>query len=198
MEYKMNLYKKAIVVSREAHESIGQKRKYSGEPYYFHPLAVAELVSQVTEDEEILAAACLHDVLEDVTPLNPRYDAAFIEKEFGSEVLGLVLELTNEYEKIKYPSLNRKERKRLEHERLSKVSDGAKLIKRADLHHNSTEMPSDDGFTKKWLDEKKDLEEKIGSWWDDKVPRPLCGKHIEEWGNMVLKIFRGDKNVESD
>jgi hypothetical protein len=26
----------------------------------------------------------------------------------------------------------------------------------------------------------------------------LCGKHIEEWGNMVLKIFRGDKNVESD
>jgi len=163
----MNLYEKARAAAELAHESIGKKRKYSGKPYYFHPLAVAGLVSRHTEDEEILAAACLHDVLEDVKPLNPEFDESFIEKEFGSEVLSLVLELTNEYEKSKYPSLNRKERKRLEHDRLSKVSDGAKLIKRADLHHNSTEMPSDDGFTKLWLKEKKELEEKIGSWYED-------------------------------
>ncbi len=104
----MNLYEKARAAAELAHESIGQKRKYSGKPYYFHPLAVAGLVSRHTEDEEILAAACLHDVLEDVKPLNPEFDESFIEKEFGSEVLSLVLELTNEYEKSKYPSLNRK------------------------------------------------------------------------------------------
>jgi (p)ppGpp synthase/HD superfamily hydrolase len=160
----LNFYEKAKAVAKLAHESIGQKRKYSGKPYYHHPLAVAELVSKHTDDERILAAACLHDVLEDVKPLNPEFDESFIEREFDSEVLSLVLELTNEYEKSKYPSLNRKERKRLEHERLSKVSDGAKLIKRADLYHNSTEMPSDDGFTKLWLKEKNDLEEKIGSY----------------------------------
>lgn len=161
----MSLYEKAKKVAKEAHESIGQTRKYTGSPYYLHPLAVANLVSLVTDNETVLAAAALHDVLEDVKPLNKKYDEDFIEKEFGSEVLNLVLELTNKYEKSAYPNLNRKERKNLERARLMTVSENAKLIKKADLHHNSKEL-DDSKFSKIWLEEKQELESVIGSWSD--------------------------------
>ena len=162
----MSIYEKAKKVAKDAHQSIGHVRKYSGKPYYHHPLAVAELVSLVTDNENVLAAAALHDVLEDVTPFNKKYNKDFIEKEFGSEVLNLVIELTNQYEKSAYPDLNRKSRKFLESQRISKISEKAKIIKRADLHHNSQEMPSDSKFCKLWLEEKKEIEKSIGSWSD--------------------------------
>lgn len=161
----MNIYKKARKIAKEAHESIGQVRKYTGTPYYHHPLAVADLVSLVTDDENVLAAAALHDVIEDVTPLNKKYDEDFIEKEFGSKVLNLVLELTNEYEKEKYPNLNRKDRKFLECSRIGRISENAKIIKRADLHHNSQELPNS-SLAEIWLEEKREIEKLIGSWSD--------------------------------
>ena len=63
----MNLYDKAKVFSMAAHEAIGQKRKYTGEPYYTHPQRVAEILQgvQYTLPEEAFAVALLHDVVED-------------------------------------------------------------------------------------------------------------------------------------
>lgn len=165
----MNLYEKARHLAVQAHESIGQTRKYSKRPYYTHVLEVAELVSKVTNDEDVLAAACLHDVLEDVAPVNPSFNEDWILREFNQRVLNIVVELTNVYTKEAYPQFNRKARKVLEHERLAKVSDEAKLVKRADLHHNSTEMDEQDGFTKVWLEEKKHLETILGGAWSGVV-----------------------------
>jgi len=164
MNFLQNIYKKAKEFSRDAHESIGQKRKVSGGKYYLHTWAVAELVYTKTKDEEILAAACLHDVIEDVFPKNPIYNAGLIQQEFGERVLGLVLELTDEYTKTNYPDLSRKERKRLEAIRISQISEDAKLIKRADLHHNSLEIGVDEFFNKTWLAEKENIEKFIGKW----------------------------------
>lgn len=58
----------AMRVATAAHEGIGQVRKYTGEPYINHPAAVAELVSSVPHTPEMLAAAWLHDTVED-TPI---------------------------------------------------------------------------------------------------------------------------------
>ena len=161
----MSIYNKAKQFAINAHESIGQVRKYSGEPYHVHVLAVAELVASKTNDEEILAAACLHDVLEDVAPVNPQYSKEVILAEFGSRVLDLVLELTDIYTKENYPDFNRKKRKQLEAERLSQVSEPAKLIKRADLFDNNKSI-SGTSFERVWLQEKAVLDSILGVWQD--------------------------------
>lgn len=57
------LLNQAIVFATEAHK--GQFRKGTQAPYILHPLEAAAIVSTMTEDEEILAAAVLHDVVED-------------------------------------------------------------------------------------------------------------------------------------
>jgi guanosine-3',5'-bis(diphosphate) 3'-pyrophosphohydrolase len=159
----MNVYEQARTFAVEAHTSIGQVRKYTGEPYHTHVLRVAELVSTRTQDQEVLAAACLHDVLEDVEPLKPEYGRERILREFGQRVLDLVVELTDIYTKENHPDKNRKTRKRLEAERLAGISEEAKLIKRADLHDNGSSFHGT-SFEKTWLEEKKLLDELLGAW----------------------------------
>lgn len=73
---------RAYLLAAEAHEH--QKRK-SGEPYIFHPLAVAKTVSEMRLDYRSIMAALLHDVVEDTD-----YTKEDIEKEFGGEVANLV------------------------------------------------------------------------------------------------------------
>ena len=58
-----DLVKKALEFASNAHN--GQTRKYTGEPYIVHPIEVMELVREVIDDPEVLAAALLHDVVED-------------------------------------------------------------------------------------------------------------------------------------
>jgi (p)ppGpp synthase/HD superfamily hydrolase len=159
----MNIYEKAKQFAIDAHGSINQMRKYTNEPYHVHVLAVAELVSTKTDDVEVLAAACLHDVLEDVAPFKPEYGMATIHREFGKRVLQLVVELTDVYTKENYPDLNRAKRKKLEAERLAQVSEEAKIIKRADLYDNNKTLMGTN-FEKVWLEEKAVLDSLIGVW----------------------------------
>jgi acetylornithine/succinyldiaminopimelate/putrescine aminotransferase len=60
----------------DAHQFVGQTRKYTGEPYEVHPDAVRALVETVTKDPATLAAAHLHDVVEDVN----KEDKAIFDK----------------------------------------------------------------------------------------------------------------------
>lgn len=73
---------KAYLFSAEAHD--GQVRK-SGEPYIFHPVAVARILAEMRMDYKCLMAAILHDVIEDTgTPKET------LIREFGGEVADLV------------------------------------------------------------------------------------------------------------
>lgn len=159
----MNIYEKAKQFAIEAHDSISQVRKYTGEPYHVHVLTVAELVSTKTNDEEVLASACLHDILEDVAPSMPQYGKEAILREFGERVLSIVVELTDVYTKENYPDLNRKKRKQMEAERLAQISEEAKLIKRADLFDNNKTLMGT-SFEKVWLEEKAVLDALLGVW----------------------------------
>jgi len=150
-----------------AHESIGQRRKFGDRRYYTHPITVASLVALGDYDNAMVSAACLHDIIEDVTPKNPHFSPEWIAREFGTDVLSLVQELTNKYTKDKYPDLNRNQRKEMEAARIATISDRAKVIKRADLYHNSTEISPDRRFWDQWCKEKAILDGMIGRWEDD-------------------------------
>jgi guanosine-3',5'-bis(diphosphate) 3'-pyrophosphohydrolase len=113
------------------HGQLGQRRKGSNEPYTKHLSEVAKLVSENGGDEAQIAAAWLHDVVED-TPV----PLSHIRMVFGPDVAKLVQELTDEFTKQNYPGLNRRQRKAKELERLSKISDRAKTIKYADFVSN--------------------------------------------------------------
>ncbi|OUR74525.1 bifunctional (p)ppGpp synthase/hydrolase [Arcobacter sp. 31_11_sub10_T18] len=74
--------KSVIDFSIIAHE--GQFRK-SGEPYIVHPILVATLTAYFSQEEDIVAAALLHDVVEDT-----HYDLDFVTNEWGAEVAHIV------------------------------------------------------------------------------------------------------------
>ncbi len=61
------------------------QRRASGEPYYMHPIAVAEIIISLGMDSESIAAALLHDVIEDT-----EYGYDYVKSEFGKSVADLV------------------------------------------------------------------------------------------------------------
>jgi len=152
----MNLIEKAKEFAHRAHDAIGQKRKYSGEPYWVHTDAVAMAVTEVGASDEVIAAAHLHDVLEDVAPLLPHtYNEKVIRDNFGDKVTQFVIELTDVFTKENYPKKNRKERKALEAQRLGTISPEAMTVKLADLINNTASIVENDpDFARTYLSEK--------------------------------------------
>lgn len=143
--------KKAMKICKEAHDSIGQKRKYTNDPYWIHPFNVMGLLSLCTSECDILCAALLHDVIEDVWPTNSVYSLEFIKKEFGLTVAQMVDELTD---KTTLSDGNRKERKSLERKRLKTVLFDTRMIKIADNIDNiSTIEKFDPAFYKIYREE---------------------------------------------
>ena len=77
-----------------AHEQQKQHRKNSDIPYIIHPFGVMLIASNYTEDEEVLIACLLHDVLEDVD--NSIYNEFDMSLEFGDVVVSIVKNVTKD------------------------------------------------------------------------------------------------------
>ena len=75
---------KAITFATHAHE--GQFRKGTQRPFILHPLEVGDIVGTMTEDEEIISAAILHDTIEDCEGVTEE----IIRAEFSPRVANLV------------------------------------------------------------------------------------------------------------
>jgi len=138
----------AIVLDFANSAHRGQKRKYTGEDYIEHPIAVALAVrEQFPHDSSMVCAALLHDVLED-TDVDHAQLRAFLHRTCNSlaaeRILQLVVELTDVYTNEDFEYLNRAERKRREAERLRSVSYEAQCIKRADISDNSLSINEHD------------------------------------------------------
>lgn len=117
----------AIHFASKAHKE--QKRKVLEYPYISHPLTVLFIVSQVNNNEDVLAASILHDTVEDTdTTLDD------IEKQFGSRVKEIVDLLTEDY------SLQKKEREMKYIERFKKADNDVLLIKSADILFNFSDI----------------------------------------------------------
>ncbi|MEM1433642.1 MAG: HD domain-containing protein [Pseudomonadota bacterium] len=144
------LVARARAFAHQAHGAIEQTRKYTGEPYTVHLAAVAALVESAGGTAEMVAAAWLHDVVED-TPTTLRTVAA----EFGSAVGALVEQLTDV---SKPEDGNRAVRKALDRDHLAEASPEAQTVKLADLIDNSDSITEHDpGFARVYMQEKREL-----------------------------------------
>jgi len=83
------LIKKAIIKATELHA--GQTRKGDGSPYISHPLEVGFIVSRYTNRNSYIAAAILHDTIEDC-----EYTQDELQQEFGEEISAIVSALTED------------------------------------------------------------------------------------------------------
>jgi len=160
------LVERARIYATRAHQRINHRRKYSNQPYHVHLEAIVKLLQQVTDDAEILAAAWLHDTVED-TPAT----LDNIEHEFGKNVAELVEDLTD----VSLPSDgNRAIRKEIDRKHLAQASTRAKTIKLADLIDNCQDITRHDPrFAVVFLDEMTALLEIL----DDGHPSLLEQAH---------------------
>lgn len=155
MEAIKDLEQKALLFAEKAHGD--QRRKYSDELYIEHPKRVAELVRTIPHTPEMICAAYLHDVVEDTSVTIQE-----IKRQFGNKVGRLVEELTNEYEKSKYPGMNRRWRKEKETARQENISIEAKTIRLADIIDNTPSVSiNDPGFAQKYIPEMEAMVEAV-------------------------------------
>ena len=138
-----------------------QLRKYSPERYIVHPVRVMETCRKYTDDIAVLAAAILHDVLED-TAVKKEEIRNFLKdiltQNQADKTIRIVEELTDVFVKSKYPHLNRRQRKSKELERLKKISPEAQTIKYADILDNSIEIAEQDPeFAPVYLKESRNI-----------------------------------------
>ena len=136
---------KAASFAAEAHT--GQFRKYTGEPYIVHPLAVGKMIADFGGTPAMIMASYLHDTIEDVEHITN----AVITLNFGDEVEEFVDGMT----KRSYPKAkNRAERKEQERIRLSQTPGEVQSIKYADIIDNTkTIVQYDHKFGAVYLEE---------------------------------------------
>ena len=158
---ELALVLKALAFAAARHRD--QRRKDAGaSPYINHPIALADVLVNEgrVHDVTVLAAALLHDTLEDTETL-----PAEIESAFGAGVLGVVLEVTDDR------NLPKAERKRLQIEHAAHVSREAKLVKLADKICNLRDVAENPPAN--WsLERKQEYYD-----WAKRVIDPLRGVH---------------------
>ena len=122
------LLNRAYVYAMKAH---GEQKRASGDPYFSHPLEVAAILTDLKLDDATIAAALLHDTIEDTAATR-----AEIDQLFGKDIGALVEGLT----KLKKLDLVTKEAKQAENLRklLLAIADDVRvlLVKLADRLHN--------------------------------------------------------------
>ncbi len=165
------LIQRAREFAIKAHKSMNHRRKYTQAPYSEHLQNVADLVASITDDPETLAAAWLHDVVEDTS-------TAFedLESVFGDSVTHLVDCLTD----VSKPSDgNRAVRKEIDRQHLAKASPQAKTIKLADLIDNCRDIcKHNKRFAVVYLQEMAALLQVLGDG-DPKLYGLACKTHTE-------------------
>ena len=145
-----NLKKNVLDFAVKAHSE--QTRKYTGEDYIVHPMAVADMVERHGGSEVQVCAALLHDVVEDTTVT---FDD--IRDNFGGDIAIMVRWLTDT---SKPSDGNRRIRKGIDAKRLAEAPAEAQFVKLADLIDNaSTIFRFDKAFSKQFHKEMTHLVE---------------------------------------
>lgn len=144
----MILDEKARIFAVAAHCAVGQLRKYTAEPYWVHPAEVVSILKTRPHDPEMIAAAWLHDVVEDTG-----VTIEVIRAEFGSKVSDLVGWLTD----VSRPDHgNRAARKAVDRAHTAAAPAEAQTIKLCDLISNTKSIVEHDPeFAKVYLKEKQ-------------------------------------------
>lgn len=197
----LELINRAYEVARDAHA--GQTRR-SGAPYIEHPVAVATIVAELGLDENTIAAALMHDVLEDTEVTEDQ-----IRKEFGDEVVELVEGVTK-LQRNTRPELSERQRAAAETARaaeslrkmlLAMAQDmRVMIIKLADRLHNMRTIDSlppakQTRIATETHDIYGPLAARLGIWqvkWqlEDLVFKTLHPKEFQDISDLVAKTRR--------
>lgn len=131
-----SLLDRAIVFAVKAHA--GTERRGKGFPYIVHPLEAMEIVSTITPDQELLAAAVLHDTVEDTEVTEEQ-----IRKEFGDRVASIVASESDTFEEGVKEEDSWHVRKQAAIERLASASMDAKIVALGDKLSNMRAIARD-------------------------------------------------------
>ncbi len=178
-EHESSALMKAISFAADRHRFQTRKDK-EGTPYINHPIKVALTLMETGKefDPELLAAAVLHDTIED-TDTTPEE----IEHNFGTRVMNIVLEVTDD------KSLPKEERKRLQVVQAAKKSSAARKLKLADKICNVYDIihfpPGN------WT-----IERKLGYlFWTEQVLEGLKGTNENLEKELHSLIFEGRERL---
>ena len=172
----------------------GQVRKYTGEDYVTHPIAVKNIILNhfgPNVKESILVSAILHDMLEDT-----HYTEHMMAYDFGFEVLKIVKALTNS------KTGNRKKRKILEAEEFAdidpEIRESAYVVRLADIIHNAPSIRKHDkNFWKTYREEKENLLAVIRKN-KPKLVHPLYNELIEKADRAINFFYPQNDKYESN
>ena len=126
----------ARVYATGAHAAVSQRRKYTDEPYIVHPARVATTVAKFGGTDEMIAAAYLHDVVEDTG-----VSIVDIQDMFGPAVALIVDGLTD----VSVPEDgNRAVRKAIDRQHSADARYEAQFVKCADIMDNASDIGDND------------------------------------------------------
>ena len=126
----------ALTYATAAHAAVGQRRKYTHEPYIVHPIRVANTVDSYGGTDDMISAAYLHDVVEDT-----RITIEDINDMFGSVVAVIVDGLTD----VSVPEDgNRAVRKAMDRQHSADATWAAQFVKCADIIDNAADIGDND------------------------------------------------------
>ena len=173
----------AAAFAKKAHE--GMVRKGTGIPYITHPMEVAVIVSQITDDPEMIAAAFLHDVLEDTCVTREELAA-----EFGERVLSLVESETEDKSK------SWKERKQNTIDHLQEATKEDKILILADKLSNMRDTAKEyliigDALWERFNEKRKECQ----AWYYREVIKGIADlaeyPAYQELAKLYEYVFRG-------
>lgn len=130
------LLDRAIEFAVHAHS--GTERRGKGFPYIVHPMEAMEIVSTITPDQELLAAAALHDTIEDTD-----VTVEDIRREFGDRVAALVEEESDKFTPGVSEEDSWHQRKQAAIDRLAAASHDAKIVALGDKLSNMRAISRD-------------------------------------------------------
>lgn len=179
---------KALRVSAWAHENTGQHRKGTDIPYIIHPVGTMLIASAVTNDEDILIACLLHDVLEDVN--SKLYSQDDMQRDFGDRVMAIVLDVTNNATIKDWHDRSKAYLKHLTEEAL----DEAIIVSASDKIHNIKSTIIDyqevgDDIWQRFTTKNKDDQ----IWWYESIlqaiiKRKAPSRLVDELSSLIEKL----------
>ena len=131
-----DLLDRAIIFAVHAHA--GTERRGKGFPYIVHPMEAVEIVATMTPDQDLLAAAALHDTVEDTDVTIDQ-----IREEFGDRIASLVASESDTFEEGVSEEDSWHSRKRAAIERLANASHDAKIVALGDKLSNMRAIARD-------------------------------------------------------
>ncbi len=188
MEQTFSLLDHAIIFATRSHS--GTMRKGTNIPYIVHPIEAASIVSTMTDEEEVIAAAVLHDVLEDTQATEQDLLA-----HFGRRITELVIGETEDKRRNLPPNLTWRVRKQ---ETLTfletRASKQAKMLALADKLSNLRSIYRDVYFIGDAVWERFNVKDKtMHAWLYRSTARALQDLEDypawQEYSYLVREVF---------